>query len=53
MPSAVDVISAVRSQACFILKLWFRKCARGFFVSQWGASGVIASVCGDEVQFNF
>ena len=53
MPSAVDVIAAVRSQACFILRLWFRKCARRFFVSQWGASGVIASVCGDDVRFNF
>ena len=53
MPSTVDVIAAVRSQACFILRLWFRKCARRFFVSQWAASGVIASVCGDDVQFNF
>jgi len=26
LPSAVDVIAAVRSQACFILKLWFPKC---------------------------
>lgn len=52
LPSAVDVIAAVRSQACFILKLWFRKCARRFFVNQWGAFGVIASVCDEDVQFN-
>jgi len=53
LPSAVDVIAAVRSQACFILKLWFPKCPRRFFIKQWGACGVIASVSGDGVQFNF
>ena len=53
LPSAVDVIAPVRSQACFVLNLWFPKCARRFFVKQWGASGVIASVSNDVVQFNF
>ena len=53
LPSAVDVIAAVRSQVCFVLRLWFPKCARQFFVKQWGASGVVASVSGDVVQFNF
>jgi len=53
LPSAVDVIAAVRSQACFILKLWSPRFARRFFIKQWGASGVIASVSGDNVQFNF
>ena len=52
LPSAVDVIAAVRSQVCFVLQLWFPKCARQFFVKQWGASGVIASVSGDVIQFN-
>ena len=53
LPSAVDVIAAIRSQASFVLKLWFPKCARRFFIKQWGASGVIASVFGDTIQFNF
>ena len=46
--SAVEVIAAVRSQASLVLKLWFPKCARRFFIKQWGASGV----SGDTVQFN-
>ena len=53
LPSAVDVIAAVRSQACFVLRLWFPKCRRRFFIKQWGASGVIASVSDGVVQFNF
>ena len=56
LPSAVDVISSVRSQACFILKVLFRNCsgrrARRYFSKQWGASGVIASVSGDNLSFN-
>lgn len=53
LPSAVEVTAAVRSQACFILKLWFPKCARRLFIKQWGASGFIASLSGDVVHFNF
>ena len=53
LPSAVDVTAAVRSQACFVLRLWFPKCRRRFFIKQWGASGVIASVSDGVVQFNF
>ena len=52
-PSAADVIAAVRSQASFVLKLWFPLYVRQFFIKKWGASGVIASVSGDVVQFNF
>ena len=49
LPSAVDFISSVRSQACFILKVLFRNCSgrrgRRYFSPQWGASGVIAVLC--------
>ena len=53
LPSVVDVIAAVRSQVSFALRLWFPKCAHQFFVKQWSASGVAASVSGDVIQFNF
>ena len=44
LPSAVDVVAAVRSQAFFVLKLWFPTCVHRFFIKQWGASGVMFMV---------
>ena len=51
-PSAVDVIERVKSRVRFHLPLFFRRFRsdrrRRFFVRQWGARGVVASV-GDNV----
>ena len=47
-PSAVDVMERVKSRVRFYLPLFFRRfrsdCRRRYFVRQWGARGVVASV---------
>ena len=47
-PSAVDVMERVKSRVRFYLPLFFRRFhsdrRRRFFVRQWGARGVVASV---------
>lgn len=50
-PLAVDVMERVKSCVCFHLPLFFHRfrsdCHLCFFVRQWGARAVVASVCAD------
>ena len=50
-PSAVDVMERVKSRVCFYLPLFLRRFRserrRRYFVRQWGARGVVASLRND------
>ena len=52
-PSAVDVMEHVKSRAWFNLPLFFRRFRsdrhRHYFVPQWGARGVVASLHNDAL----
>ena len=52
-PSAIEVIERVKSRVRFHLPLFFRRFRsarrRRFFVRQWGARGVVASLVGDRL----
>ena len=52
-PSAVDVMERVKSRVWFNLPLFFRRFRsdhrRRYFVSQWGACGVVASLQNDDL----
>ena len=52
-PSAVEVIERVKSRVRFYLPLFFRRFRsawrRRFFVRQWGARGIVASLVGDRL----